>query len=396
MAVSQAFDTPLERLGLLPNGMNWRGDWDVAEQYFLNDVVRSPANLSSYILNGRDALRGGVDPTLNPDWVELSSATTGVIQVNAGAGITIAGTATVPVVENDGILSITAGNAGITVVGGAGAPPLNAVISNSGVLGITNGLGINVTGTAQQPIINNNGVRTLTAGAGMVVNNADPNNPVVVNGGVTSIVDGGAGITITNPTGPAVTITNDGVLSVTAGTGISVTGTAQNPVINSSAVSPILSRFVFSNIPIGSLPQNLPATGSYNFIFGNFGFFATSFATGTADPNGCWVVDLSGIVFQNLSGSAMSSSASFTFQVQDNSGAVYTIDPFVDGGEVLVAYPNTTVVTLPRMVFPLSTMRSAGITNPKYFIINNGGDQDFKITAISTTFFPIYYPNGIQ
>jgi len=98
MAVSQ-LDTPLERLATNPTGMNWRDIWDPTTQYYLNDVVVSPLNVNSYILIGKTTLLGGADPTLNPDWGEISPATTGVAQVIAGDNITLGGTTTLPVVN---------------------------------------------------------------------------------------------------------------------------------------------------------------------------------------------------------------------------------------------------------------------------------------------------------
>jgi hypothetical protein len=98
MSVSQ-LDTPLERLAANPTGMNWRDLWDPTTQYYLNDVAVSPVNNNSYILTGKVALLGGADPTANPDWGEISPATTGVDQVIAGNNITLGGTPTLPVIN---------------------------------------------------------------------------------------------------------------------------------------------------------------------------------------------------------------------------------------------------------------------------------------------------------
>jgi hypothetical protein len=105
MALS-SLDNPLERLASLPNAMNWRGAWAATEQYYLNDVVVSPVNLASYILNGKTALLNGGDPTTNPDWIELSATATGVLQVNAGFGIGLdpLSTPTIPTIDNHGVV----------------------------------------------------------------------------------------------------------------------------------------------------------------------------------------------------------------------------------------------------------------------------------------------------
>lgn len=402
MAVSQAFDTPLERLGLLPNGMNWRGGWDATTQYYQNDVVTSPSNLASYILDGPTALLGGVDPSLNPDWIELSATTTGVIQVNAGAGITIGGTATVPIVENDGILTITSGNAGIQVVGGSGVPPLNAIISNTGLLGVQNGLGINITGPVNNPFINNNGVRTLTAGNGITVNNADPNNPVVINGGVTSIINGG-GLTVTNPTGPIVTITNEAVLTVVAGTGITVNNTdPQNPIVTATAAPPVISKFnLGNNISFGSNTQIVPSLGSLSIQFALQGLFiGNAFTNGTADPNGTFVFDFSGWCFTSPVSPATGAGATIDYTFEDSGTSTSYLVPLGEGGETLVlgsASPSQLcIVPFPRLVIPLASIRAAGLTNITSLTITNNTSIALAISGVPNTMVATYYPNGPQ
>lgn len=117
--------SPLEQLYAYPTMMKWRGTWVDTEQYLKNDVVISPLNTSSYILANETASLVPTDPSLDPNWDELSPATTGVTSVNAGAGISV-----------------------------------------------TDAAGPNVT-------ISNDGVITLTEGANIKVDNTDPQNPIV-------------------------------------------------------------------------------------------------------------------------------------------------------------------------------------------------------------------------
>jgi len=74
---------------------------------------------------------------------------TGVLDVAAGTGITVGGTAQHPTVTNDGVLDVAAGT-GITVGGTAQHP----TVTNDGVLGVTaSGPGMGVGGTAQNPVV---------------------------------------------------------------------------------------------------------------------------------------------------------------------------------------------------------------------------------------------------
>lgn len=395
MSVSQAFDTPLERLGLLPNGMNWRGDWDIDTQYFLNDVVRSPANLSSYILNGKDAYLGGADPSLDPIWVELSAATTGVQQVNAGRGISLdpLGTATNPIIDNDGILTITAGP-GIGVVGGGttGVPPFNATISNNGIISALNGPGISTSTAGGVLTITNNGVRSINQGNGITVDTSVPNVPTIINNGIVGIVSGGTGITATT-TANVSTITNTGVLSVNAGTGISVSGPAATPTISTNFTAPLLSNFVISNI--NTLPAVVPAGGQFILPLGLQGLIATSFGSGVSDPNGTWLINCGNVIFQNIS--PTSTTATLTLQVQDNfTTAIYTI-PIGQGGDSLIGTQTGTAVSLGTFVLPVAAVRAAGLNRLDRLIVTNNTSQDIYLTSLNVSYnAAIYFPLGVQ
>lgn len=102
--------SPLELLQLYPTMMKWRGTWVETEQYIKNDVVISPINASSYILANETASLVPTDPSLDPNWDELSPATVGVTSVNAGAGITVVNpTGPNVTVSNNGVITLVEG-----------------------------------------------------------------------------------------------------------------------------------------------------------------------------------------------------------------------------------------------------------------------------------------------
>jgi hypothetical protein len=155
---------PFTRRQFLPNTMNYHGIWNNTTQYYKFDVVVCPTAISSYILVGREALIGGGDPSLNPDWEELSQAATGVLSLTVGAGLQNTNTPTNPNLVNTGVLSLTAGT-GLANTNTPTAPNL----VNTGILGITQGTGIGVVFTnTQNPTINNTGLVGLTATSGVV------------------------------------------------------------------------------------------------------------------------------------------------------------------------------------------------------------------------------------
>jgi hypothetical protein len=93
---------------------------------------------------------------------------------------------------------------------------------------VTAGNGIQILGTQDEPVIENVGILTATAGSGITI--TPGLNPTITNDGILSVTSG-TGITVSSGQNPSVT--NDGVLGVVAGTSISIGGvSAQTPIIN--------------------------------------------------------------------------------------------------------------------------------------------------------------------
>lgn len=102
-------------------------------------------------------------------------------------------------------------------------------------------------------------VQTIQQGVGIIVDDTDPINPLISNSGVLQVSQG-AGISITG-TNNNRTITNSGVRSLTQGQGISITGTATNPTITNSGIRNIVSGTP-STLSV-SVDTNRQATVSY-------------------------------------------------------------------------------------------------------------------------------------
>jgi hypothetical protein len=204
----QGLQNPYERLQVLPTTMNWRGTWLTTQTYFKNDVVISPLNGASYILVGQTALNGGADPSASANFIELSPLSTGVQGITAG-----------------------------TAIGVDNTNPQNPVISNNGVRTVDgDGVTIVVDNTdPNNPLISSNSITILQPGPGISIDNSNPQIPVVGNIGVRQIVAADASVTVSNPTG-IVTIASNGLLGVLPGPGIAVSGDPQNPEIANSGV----------------------------------------------------------------------------------------------------------------------------------------------------------------
>lgn len=409
-------DNPLERLGINPTGMNWRGLWDATEQYYLNDVAIAPSNSASYILAGKTALLDGGDPSLNPDWIELSATTTGVVSVNAGVGITITGTGTNPIVNNAGVINLTAGT-GIANTGTA----TNPIVQNTGVVSLVQGVGIQITGTTN-PTIANTGIRTLTQGAGISISAGS--NPTIANSGLISAVAGtgisvSAGqtptiantgvLTFTASTGIANTgtatapiVENTGILSITAGTGLATTG-GQNPTL-SATIFPTLSRIICINWGIfGSNPMDSVLNPPNNVAISQSQFPPTSvisdhFLNGSPDPNGVWIVDFSSVGIVNVNG-AISPPAPLTITLVDTLNSASYILSSAEGGAILALsgiLGNAQALTFGLVELNISAIRATGFRRLDQIHITNGTGGIWWISTAPNVLFAQYYPNGVQ
>ena len=418
--MSQA-QNPLLRLAEFPFMMNWRGTWSVTEQYLQNDVAISPINGSSYVLADTSVL-SGLDPSLSVAWIELAPAATGLNQINQGAGITVVNPAgPITTVSNAGVITIQQG-ANITV---DNTDPQNPVIASTALSGVSAGAGISVSGLSFSPTITNTGVRTIAVGAGLVSNN-DPNNPAISATGVLSIaagngilvtppppsqvltitnngvrtVSGTVGLTVNNtdPNNPV--LTNTGVLSVTAGSNVLITGTAINPIISANVpkVSFVNTLITASGFPVApaSLGQ-LPLS-----ISGNTGIFVSYIANpGPPDPTGVFTINLASI---NLFLSAVSNVASgekVSISLIDNVTTAPT--PIVYPlGDCICYFPTPPAVnTYPFQIRPgvfafnVTALRATGFRVPSAIGFLNSTGATLEINTWDTGLFPTYYPAGV-
>ena len=154
-----------------------------------------------------------------------------LISLNAGVGISVDNSnPLVPIITNTNPTpvypTITAGS-GISVTGTAAAPVITNTAS-SGYPSITGGAGITVGGTAAAPVITNTNptLISLSAGTGISIDNSNPLVPVITNNNPTPVypaITGGAGITVGGTAAaPVITNTNPTVISLSAGAGISI------------------------------------------------------------------------------------------------------------------------------------------------------------------------------
>lgn len=176
--------------------------------YNVQNVLATPGNFGNITSS---QIEVASDPATSnaltrKSYVDAQVATK-VGSVVGGTAITIGGTSTSPIINNAGVTSLTAGT-NITLSGSTGAVTISASGGGGGtVTSVSAGTGISITGTSSDPIVSNTGIISITAGTGLSATQVTPGNP---------------------------TLNNEGVLELTAGSNITITGTKSNYTISSS------------------------------------------------------------------------------------------------------------------------------------------------------------------
>lgn len=227
-------------------------------------------------INNTQSITSAIGSGITATTAGGSTALTANLTAGNGIAITPSGANTSKQISNSGVLSIASANAGIVVSQATGAVQL----TNNGVLDLTAGAGIAITGTkANYTISATNSADVLSVGAGTAISiTGTAQNPIVNNTGVVAI-NSGTGISVSSATGsPTIALQNVGtagtythptsittdaqgrvvsavigtspVVSVSGGTGISITGTATAPIVNNSGLLGLTSANAGTNITI--------------------------------------------------------------------------------------------------------------------------------------------------
>jgi hypothetical protein len=346
--------------------MNWRGGWSVSQQYYQNDVVVSAVNLATYILVVT-SLFDGLDPSLSTsgDWVELSSPNTAVNSIREGVGITITGT-TNPVITNNGVVTVTAG-AGLINIGTENEP----ILENTGAVALQPGNGISITGSSQTPTITNIGVRSIQQGPGISVDLTNPNIP---------------------------SISNNGVLTVNQGTGVTVDNTdPRNPIVSASVGFVNQIAGIAYPYPV-MIPPTCIVGGQAIFPILTNGLFTSYLLDGAPSANGLFMINFVGynLFFTNTSGSPVPPLNLVTIGFVDQTTAggpyTYTANQNVALSETAL-YPIN--ATMPTCIFDITAARTAGLRKLDSIVLTNNTDSQF-VCPSTASMTAVYYPNGLE
>lgn len=227
-------------------------------------------------------------------------------------------------------------------------------------------------------------------------------NATTINGGnVLNNITAGTGLiktgTSTNPT-----LSNSGVLSLTAGSNITLSGSTGNITISASS-TPTTPQVKLSRLGIsgsGSSPVSGGTIGyqSINFISG--ALYNDILAGSSPDPNGVWVLDFSPLCLL-LTGSLNTGIVNIGIGDSIDSGIYYNSAPNnaqfgslpVTNGLVprtgscppLIIKVSDLVATCPNISSPLTRL---------YF--NNQSTDTLWVQTLPPAINCYYYPNGVQ
>jgi hypothetical protein len=177
-----------------------------------------------------------------------TTVSTGAIVLSASSGVSAVNTAGTFAITNTGVTELTGGDGiGLDVQTGS------VTVSNLGVLSVAALTGaVTLSGT---------NVSITPAGSNIDFAVSFPSPPVTsVNAQTGAIlIEAGSGITVTNSGTPSIQIANDGVLSVSAGTGMSASTAA-----GVATVTSISRQFTLGGATVGGVITYSKASGAGN------------------------------------------------------------------------------------------------------------------------------------
>jgi hypothetical protein len=316
-------------------------------------VASSTTNNSVQISNtGVQQITAGPGVAINQGTGNVTVSATGVQNVQSGGGIFISGAATNPVINNNGVTSVAAGT-GISVSSSTGA----STIANTGVVQVVAGAGIAVSGNGTGTVTITNtdpSPATIAAGTGIAVNSVG-NTTTISNTGVTAVQ---TGLGIGNlGTAVAPQLINTGVNQVNiTGSGLNLTGSQQLPVLQNTGV---LSLTAGSGISVSSATGGVTVSATPNpttFILSEFGGSPNIQVTGiTGNQSAIFPLPTPNNVIPTVNNSA--------YRVAITYGLVSTTNSSGAMGIYLTRFNNNVQqfgVLAPLVVVPESTFTWAG------------------------------------
>lgn len=284
---------PSEQRAVLPTLLNWKDTWNNATQYYKNDVVVDPTNQGTYLCISNTSYEQ--QPISNNEWFEFFPHRVAIDGFQSGnSGIGLSPPANNPTITNTGVRTITSAN-------GIGHATIGQVtqVFNLGLLGCINGVGISGELSNGLLTLSNAGVvGSALIGFG---NTGTAQNIQLTNLGVRSI-GAGTGIAVAVDASNNYTLTNTGVNSIGLGRGLNNTNTTQDPILTATPDAPYLDVMVTTGFPSPNpIPGVYPTTpGLRGYIPVNLlpnSVLENQLLNGTADPNPYWLIDLTSIWF---------------------------------------------------------------------------------------------------
>jgi len=257
------------------------------QEYFKTIAVAGQSNIVADA-GGSDVLNiasgSGITLTTNATTDTLTIANSGVIDITSGnAGIIVSGTTTKSI-SNAGVLAVAAGT-GISVSGSTGS----ITVTNTGIISVTTDVGsgisldtsvpgvVRITNSAPntnqdtfkqiavggQTVIQADSptdTLTLVNGSGINITTDAPNDSITINNtGVTSLAVNSPGLSITGSTG-SLTLTNTGVIAISAGSGISINTSTGTVVVSNT-------RFGFTSVAVSGQNSLLADNTTDTLVF---------------------------------------------------------------------------------------------------------------------------------
>lgn len=373
-------------------------EWNPATFYITGDIVQYLAAIYEALSNNNNIV-----PLGNPLIWDQIGGSGGVNAIAAGPGISVN---PVPPVNPTVSINLASSDARLTITNGIGT---QRILNNQCPISVSAGpsltaSGVNLTGiTIDMP---NVGVAGTSAFPTSITTDAKGRVSAITAGSApVASVSAGTGITIGGvPNAPVVN--NAGLLGLTAanqGTAITITGTPTNPII-SAVLPPGTADRASRLIMIGNntISQGLgPGQTGWQAVGLGVNLSIDFSNGGSPDPNGQWVIDL-GQYPLTLTGLVNTGFVQVGLGSSNNPAVFYPIGSTVGGFPITGApsgktWRDGTGASLIFRVSDALAVNPAIDANSARLVFSNATTNDTLYFGLQPTLIPCYYfPNGCQ
>jgi len=193
-------------------------------------------------------------------------------------------------------------------------------------------------------------------------------------------------------TGTNAILDNTGVISVRPGSNISITGTANNPIVNGTANLPRFCLLYVGSNGNSGFPVTPSSVGIITYGTSVSAFFNDCLANGAPDPNGTFYIDLSSINFIKQGSASPNSNALGIYVNDDNLNTSILISRQYSNIGAVSSAGKVSLGVIPLNVAVVRTAGLRAVTSFSFAVPSVLNTLNYKLIS-ANAISAVYSPN---